>query len=74
MRIIKLQNKKSKTGLSSRLHDLEPLRHQLRNLLVLVLQQPQRERDIAPLPLRLASGEPRRELLGELLGVLVLFF
>ena len=31
------------------LHDLEPLRHHLRDLLVLVLQLAQRERDVVPL-------------------------
>jgi hypothetical protein len=38
-----------------------------------MLQQPQRKRDIIPLPLGIAPGQPRREFLRELLGMFVLF-
>jgi hypothetical protein len=45
-----------------RLDDLVPRRNQLLNLLVLVLQQAQRERNFVPLPLRLAPLQSRRQL------------
>lgn len=49
---------------SRRLNHLVTLRHQLCDLLVLVLQNAQRKRDIVPLSLRLTSVETRRKLLG----------
>ena len=59
-------------SLSSSLHKLEPLRHQLRNILILMLQQPQRKRDIVPLALGITPRQPRGELVGQLLGVFIL--
>lgn len=58
---------------SSGLNKLEPFRHQLRDVLVLVLQQPQRKRHIIPLPLCITTRETRSEFLGQLLGVFILF-
>ncbi|GKT50464.1 uncharacterized protein ColSpa_10645 [Colletotrichum spaethianum] len=54
------------------LDDSEALGDGLGDLLVLVLQQSQGESNVVPLALRLAAGEPGRELVGQLLGVLVL--
>lgn len=56
------------------LHHLEALPNHLRNVLILMLQQAQGERDIVPLALRLAPLEACGQLLGQLFGVLVLFF
>lgn len=61
------------THSSSSWHHLEPLRHQLRDVLILVLQQPQRERDIIPLALGITPRQPRGQLIRQLLRVLVLF-
>lgn len=63
----------STRALSSSRHHLEPLRHQLRNVLILVLQQPQRKRDIVPLALGITPRQPRRQLVRQLLRMLVLF-
>ena len=59
-------------SLSSSQHNLEPLGHQLANILILVLQQSQRKRDIVPLALGVTPRQPRGQLVRQLLGVLVL--
>lgn len=58
--------------LGRRLNNLEALRNQLGDILVLVLQQPKREGDIVPLALRLAAWQTGRQLVRELLGMFVL--
>lgn len=60
------------TTSSRRMHNLEPLRHQLRDILILMLQQPQGKRDIVPLALGITPGQPCGELLSQLFRVLVL--
>ena len=54
------------------LDNLETSTNNLRNLLVLMRQQAERIRNVAPLLLRLASGESGREFLGQLPGMFIL--
>lgn len=58
--------------LGRRLHNLEAIRYHLRDVLVLVLQKPQRKGHIVPLALRVATWQTGRQLVGQLLGVFVL--
>src|SRR4051794_17738958 len=54
------------------LDNLEALLHHFANVLVLVRQQAEREGDVVPLPFGFAARQPGGQLVGQLLGVLVL--
>lgn len=70
---MKPSSHRKKPSLSLRLHNLVAGRNQLLDLFILVLQQPQSKRNIVPLPLRLASLQPRRQLGRQLSSMFILW-